>query len=164
MADSLALIYLPEPFIFFSKHVKLRLGLGFYIFSPLLEWSDDMELLCFKTSYLFFTTSCYVTFDFNFSFMGRTALWGTTGALFLPSFFHSWLMRFLMMKFRARGLPRKFRVWCPAPVNYSDFLPITGCRPLINHTHISSETVPQAYRKKKKRQLKNLDDRILLLS
>lgn len=104
MADSLALIYLPEPFIFFPKHVKLRLGLGFYIFSPLLEWSDDMELLCFKTSYLFFTTSCYVTFDFNFSFMGRTALWGTTGALFLPSFFHSWLKRFLMMKFRARGL------------------------------------------------------------
>lgn len=149
MADSLALIYLPEPFFFFSKKCW-DLVWGFTFFSPLLEWSDDMELLCFKRSYLFFTTSCYVTFDFNFSFMGRTALWGTTGALFLPSVLHGWLMRFLMMKFRARGLTRKFRVWCPAPVNYSDFLPITGRRPLINHTHISSETVPQPHRKKKK--------------
>lgn len=47
---------------------------------------------------------------------------GNNRCLISPlSIFHGWLMRFLMMKFRARGLTRKFRE-CPAPVNYSDFL------------------------------------------
>lgn len=70
--------YLPLRRIYFlCKSWQIETWFRVLHFAPLLlERSVDTEFPCFKTSN-FFTISCYVAFDFNFSYTGRRALWGT---------------------------------------------------------------------------------------
>lgn len=113
MVDSLVLIYLPEPFLFFSKCGKLWLGLGFCTFFlpfRMMTWSFSVS-----KSLIYFLPLPAISHLTLISLPWGGEHYGEQQEPYFSSVFHGWLMRFLKKEFKARGLTRKFRD-CEVPL------------------------------------------------